>query len=100
MFPHIPTAAIHYDLQKTGSVEQTCDNILRDGALPMVWRTRKIRAAVKELSLLVEILDESYKIECLCRNSYIHSLLPLALLHPRLHRHHRLQDHLPEPVNQ
>ncbi|KAF8986123.1 hypothetical protein BGZ46_009234 [Entomortierella lignicola] len=35
MFPHIPTAAIHYDLQKTGSVEQTCDNILRDGALPM-----------------------------------------------------------------
>ncbi|KAG0249689.1 hypothetical protein BG011_009036 [Mortierella polycephala] len=35
MFPHIPTAAIHYDLQKTGSVEQTCDNILRDGTLPM-----------------------------------------------------------------
>ncbi|GJJ68881.1 coupling of ubiquitin conjugation to ER degradation protein 1 [Entomortierella parvispora] len=35
MFPHIPTAAIHYDLQKTGSVEQTCDNILRDGSLPM-----------------------------------------------------------------
>ncbi|KAF9585441.1 hypothetical protein BGW38_002380 [Lunasporangiospora selenospora] len=35
MFPHIPTAAIHYDLQKTGSVEQTCDNILRDGDLPM-----------------------------------------------------------------
>ncbi|KAF9109184.1 hypothetical protein BGX27_007893 [Mortierella sp. AM989] len=35
MFPHIPTAAIHFDLQKTGSVEQTCDNILRDGTLPM-----------------------------------------------------------------
>ncbi|KAF9320467.1 hypothetical protein BG003_006064 [Podila horticola] len=35
MFPHVPTAAIHYDLQKTGSVEQTCDNILRDGSLPM-----------------------------------------------------------------
>ncbi|ORZ08559.1 hypothetical protein BCR41DRAFT_359414 [Lobosporangium transversale] len=36
MFPNIPTAAIHYDLQKTGSVEQTCDNILRDGGtLPM-----------------------------------------------------------------
>ncbi|KAG0041935.1 hypothetical protein BGZ83_001085 [Gryganskiella cystojenkinii] len=40
MFPHIPTAAIHYDLQKTGSVEQTCDNILRDGSLPMPPATR------------------------------------------------------------
>ncbi|KAF9974434.1 hypothetical protein BGZ73_002176 [Actinomortierella ambigua] len=35
MFPHIPTAAIHYDLQKTGSVELTCENVLRDGTLPM-----------------------------------------------------------------
>ncbi|KAG0230473.1 hypothetical protein B0O80DRAFT_459718 [Mortierella sp. GBAus27b] len=35
MFPHIPVEAIQYDLQKTGSVEQTCDNILRDGTLPM-----------------------------------------------------------------
>ncbi|KAF8925739.1 hypothetical protein BGZ58_000517 [Dissophora ornata] len=42
MFPHIPTAAIHYDLQKTGSVEQTCDNILRDGALPMPPAPRPI----------------------------------------------------------
>ncbi|KAI7827067.1 hypothetical protein BC939DRAFT_445673 [Gamsiella multidivaricata] len=42
MFPHIPTAAIHYDLQKTGSVEQTCDNILRDGTLPMPPAPRPI----------------------------------------------------------
>lgn len=36
MFPHIPVEAIQYDLQKTGSVEQTCDNILREGTLPLV----------------------------------------------------------------
>ncbi|KAG0234091.1 hypothetical protein BGW41_001228 [Actinomortierella wolfii] len=35
MFPHIPVAAIQYDLQKTGSVELTCENVLRDGTLPM-----------------------------------------------------------------
>jgi len=35
MFPHIPTPAIHWDLQKTGSVELTCDNILRQGSLPL-----------------------------------------------------------------
>ena len=36
MFPNIPVEAIQYDLQKTGSVEQTCENILRDGTLPLV----------------------------------------------------------------
>ncbi|KAF9362323.1 hypothetical protein BGX34_006387 [Mortierella sp. NVP85] len=35
MFPNIPVEAIQYDLQKTGSVEQTCENILRDGTLPL-----------------------------------------------------------------
>ncbi|CAG8559780.1 8469_t:CDS:2, partial [Ambispora gerdemannii] len=35
MFPNIPPAAIRFDLQKTGSVEVTCDNILRDGGLPL-----------------------------------------------------------------
>ncbi|KAG0006997.1 hypothetical protein BGZ65_000138 [Modicella reniformis] len=35
LFPHVPTAAIHYDLQKTGSMDQTCENILREGNLPM-----------------------------------------------------------------
>ncbi|RUS19964.1 hypothetical protein BC937DRAFT_86654, partial [Endogone sp. FLAS-F59071] len=35
MFPSIPPAAILADLQKTGSVEITCDNILRDGGLPL-----------------------------------------------------------------
>ncbi|CAG8446279.1 1763_t:CDS:2 [Ambispora leptoticha] len=35
MFPNIPPAAIQFDLQKTGSVEVTCDNILRDGGLPL-----------------------------------------------------------------
>ncbi|CAG8770481.1 1741_t:CDS:2, partial [Acaulospora morrowiae] len=31
MFPNIPQASIQYDLQKTGSVEVTCDNILQNG---------------------------------------------------------------------
>ncbi|CAG8559759.1 6592_t:CDS:2 [Paraglomus occultum] len=35
MFPNIPPAAVQYDLQKTGSVEVTCDNILQNGTLPM-----------------------------------------------------------------
>ncbi|ORX59560.1 hypothetical protein DM01DRAFT_1333024 [Hesseltinella vesiculosa] len=35
MFPDIPTAAIQADLQRTGSVETTVDNALRDGGLPM-----------------------------------------------------------------
>ncbi|RHZ50869.1 hypothetical protein Glove_490g59 [Diversispora epigaea] len=35
MFPNIPPAAIQYDLQKTGSVEITCDNILQNGGLPL-----------------------------------------------------------------
>ncbi|GBB85284.1 hypothetical protein RclHR1_11840007 [Rhizophagus clarus] len=35
MFPNTPPAAVQYDLQKTGSVEVTCDNILRDGGLPL-----------------------------------------------------------------
>lgn len=36
MFPDIPTAAIQADLQRTGSVETTVDNALRDGGLPLV----------------------------------------------------------------
>lgn len=36
MFPDVPTAAIQADLQRTGSVETTVDNALRDGGLPMV----------------------------------------------------------------
>ncbi|CEP14405.1 hypothetical protein [Parasitella parasitica] len=35
MFPDIPTAAIQADLQRTGSVETTVDNALRDGGLPL-----------------------------------------------------------------
>ncbi|RIA87620.1 hypothetical protein C1645_432985 [Glomus cerebriforme] len=35
MFPNIPPAAVQYDLQKTGSVEVTCDNILQNGGLPL-----------------------------------------------------------------
>src|SRR6185369_8060321 len=41
MFPNIPPAAIQFDLQKTGSVEVTCDNILRDGGLPLVNLCRR-----------------------------------------------------------
>jgi coupling of ubiquitin conjugation to ER degradation protein 1 len=36
MFPDVPTAAIQADLQRTGSVETTVDNALRDGGLPLV----------------------------------------------------------------
>lgn len=36
MFPDIPTAAIQADLARTGSVETTVDNALRDGGLPLV----------------------------------------------------------------
>ncbi|ORX98336.1 hypothetical protein K493DRAFT_313672 [Basidiobolus meristosporus CBS 931.73] len=35
MFPNVPIAAIQADLARTGSVEVTCDNILRDGGLPL-----------------------------------------------------------------
>ncbi|KAJ1968841.1 hypothetical protein IWQ62_000999 [Dispira parvispora] len=35
MFPHIPEAAIRADLARTGSIETTCDNILRQGSLPL-----------------------------------------------------------------
>ncbi|KAI8647577.1 hypothetical protein BD408DRAFT_449079 [Parasitella parasitica] len=35
MFPDIPTAAIQADLQRTGSVETTVDNALREGGLPL-----------------------------------------------------------------
>ncbi|CEG66492.1 hypothetical protein RMATCC62417_03063 [Rhizopus microsporus] len=35
MFPDIPVAAIQADLQRTGSVETTVDNALRDGGLPL-----------------------------------------------------------------
>ncbi|KAI9145947.1 hypothetical protein BKA69DRAFT_312235 [Paraphysoderma sedebokerense] len=34
LFPQIPVAAIELDLSRTGSVEATCDNILRNGSLP------------------------------------------------------------------
>lgn len=36
VFPNIPTAAIVADLQRTGNVERTIDNALRDGGLPLV----------------------------------------------------------------
>lgn len=36
MFPDVPTAAIQADLQRTGSVQTTVDNALRDGGLPLV----------------------------------------------------------------
>jgi coupling of ubiquitin conjugation to ER degradation protein 1 len=43
MFPDIPLAAIRYDLQKTGSVEVTCEHILRNnGILPMVFINNEI----------------------------------------------------------
>ncbi|CDS06874.1 hypothetical protein LRAMOSA09399 [Lichtheimia ramosa] len=35
VFPNIPTAAIVADLQRTGNVERTIDNALRDGGLPL-----------------------------------------------------------------
>ncbi|KAI9494050.1 hypothetical protein BDB00DRAFT_820674 [Zychaea mexicana] len=35
VFPNIPIAAIVADLQRTGSVETTIDNALRDGGLPL-----------------------------------------------------------------
>ncbi|KAI8873591.1 hypothetical protein GQ42DRAFT_102842, partial [Ramicandelaber brevisporus] len=36
MFPQLPEEAVRYDLARTGSVEITSDNILRnDGTLPM-----------------------------------------------------------------
>ncbi|KAI9266762.1 hypothetical protein BDA99DRAFT_506613 [Phascolomyces articulosus] len=35
VFPNIPVAAIVADLQRTGSVETTIDNALRDGGLPL-----------------------------------------------------------------
>ncbi|CAJ0835772.1 14953_t:CDS:2, partial [Entrophospora sp. SA101] len=42
MFPDIPTAAIKYDLQKTGSVEVTCENILKNNSsLPMLHEAIK-----------------------------------------------------------
>ncbi|KAK3817243.1 MAG: hypothetical protein J3Q66DRAFT_339339 [Benniella sp.] len=45
MFPNIPVEAIQYDLQKTGSVEQTCENILRDGTLPLPPRPSRPASA-------------------------------------------------------
>jgi coupling of ubiquitin conjugation to ER degradation protein 1 len=38
MFPHIPVTAIRRDLERTRSVELTCERILRDGGLPLVSR--------------------------------------------------------------
>ena len=72
MFPHVPTAAIHYDLQKTGSVEQTCDNILRDGSLPMV-------TYYFQHQMITNATDKKVLIY-----SFIRSSLPLPahLLHP------------------
>ena len=40
VFPNIPVAAIVADLQRTGSVETTIDNALRDGGLPLVRKKR------------------------------------------------------------
>lgn len=34
LFPHIPDASISYDLQRSGSVEATCEKILTEGGLP------------------------------------------------------------------
>lgn len=34
LFPHIPDASIRYDLQRSGSVEETCERILNEGGLP------------------------------------------------------------------
>lgn len=34
LFPHIPDASIRYDLQRSGSVEVTCERILNEGGLP------------------------------------------------------------------
>ncbi|KAI9596233.1 hypothetical protein BDF19DRAFT_25808 [Syncephalis fuscata] len=34
MFPHLPPAAIRRELERTRSVELTCERILRDGTLP------------------------------------------------------------------
>lgn len=34
LFPHIPDASISYDLQRSGSVEATCERILNEGGLP------------------------------------------------------------------
>lgn len=34
MFPHIPEPSIRYDLQRTGSVDVTCERILTEGRLP------------------------------------------------------------------
>lgn len=41
MFPDVPTAAIQADLQRTGSVETTVDNALRDGGLPLVRKKER-----------------------------------------------------------
>lgn len=34
LFPHIPDASIRYDLQRSGSIEATCERILNEGGLP------------------------------------------------------------------
>ncbi|KAJ1028422.1 hypothetical protein NDA16_001589 [Ustilago loliicola] len=34
LFPHISDASIRYDLQRSGSVEATCERILNEGGLP------------------------------------------------------------------
>ncbi|KAI8049905.1 hypothetical protein BDF22DRAFT_697203 [Syncephalis plumigaleata] len=36
MFPHLPLPAIRRDLERTRSVEITCERILRDGTLPIL----------------------------------------------------------------
>ncbi|KAI8371353.1 uncharacterized protein BYT42DRAFT_548237 [Radiomyces spectabilis] len=41
MFPDIPIPAIVADLQRTGSVETTVDNALRDGGLPLWVNMRR-----------------------------------------------------------
>lgn len=86
MFPHVPTAAIHYDLQKTGSVEQTCDNILRDGSLPMV-------TYYFQHQMITNATDKKVLIYSFIRSSL---LLPAHLLHPL---QHLLRPQLQDPAS-
>jgi len=50
MFPHIHHAAIVTDLQRTGSVDITIENILRDGGLPLFVFRQPPPAAVQIIS--------------------------------------------------
>lgn len=75
VFPDIPQAAIVADLQRTGSVEATIDNALRDGGLPMV---------------------RSLLMNCICEALIRYNLYSLHHLSRKqhkavMHRLHRLQ---------